>query len=42
MKSISREGSNVIYRRFIVKNGKKIYPKKSKVFKIVIRDKKAS
>lgn len=42
MKSTSRDGSNVIYCRFIVKNGKRIYPRKSKVFRIVIQDKKAS
>lgn len=42
MKSVSDDNSNVIYCRFIIKNGKKIYPKKSKVFKFVVRGKKAS
>lgn len=42
MKSISDDNSNVIYCRFIIKNGKKIYPKKSKVFRFIVSDKKAS
>lgn len=29
----------VIYRRYIKVNGEKIYPKKAKVFKIVLRPK---
>lgn len=42
MDSTSKTGSNVIYCRFIVKNGKRIYPRKSKVFKFIVPDKKAS
>lgn len=35
-------GYHVVYCRYIVKNGVKIYPKKSKVFRIYVKDNKAA
>lgn len=31
-------GYKVIYRRYIVKDGRKIYPKKAKAFRLVVKD----
>lgn len=37
-KSSENEKQKFIYRRYITKNGVKIYPKKSKVFKIPVKE----
>lgn len=34
--------SNVIYVKYITKNGRRIYPKKAKAFRLLISKKKAA
>lgn len=36
METLQKEERVYIYRPYITKNGKKIYPKKAKVFKILV------
>ena len=39
--SVKCQGEKVVYCRFIIKNGRRIYPTKAKFFRFVVRDKVA-